>query len=111
MPLDRAGLDFLGRSPFPLENPRFEVLDFLGFRGGKGGVRDKLQGNFDNGLQDTGLDRFAMPVIRGKVGLEFFRRAKQPHGQNLQNLPEINKSGELCLILPTTEIFRSIDLS
>jgi hypothetical protein len=29
--LDQAGLDCLGASPFPFENPRFEVLDFLGF--------------------------------------------------------------------------------
>jgi hypothetical protein len=31
LPLDRTGLDCLGALPFPLENPRFEVFDFLGF--------------------------------------------------------------------------------
>jgi hypothetical protein len=29
--LDRAGLDSLGPWPFRLKNPRFKVLDFLGF--------------------------------------------------------------------------------
>jgi hypothetical protein len=31
LPLAGAGLGFLGPSPFPCENPRSDVLDFLGF--------------------------------------------------------------------------------